>query len=632
MVFKTNLAYAYDEWDYEESPKNNVVTFRRRESHDIVEAEYGDKDMSKINEKNLGQNKAVILVRVSSREQKEGYSIDAQLTRLRKYCEQKELEVIKEFVIVESSTRGEREKFYEMINFIKKQKETINLVCDKVDRLQRSFKEMPIIDELRRSGKLILHFFVEGQILDANSNSSQIMAYQMYIMMAESYTNSISDNVKRSFEKMRQEGKITGTAPIGYLNKNDGRGKTDIILDPDRAFLVKRIFEEYSTGLYSLKEIRKKTIEWNLKNKTKSNTYLSVSQIDKLLKNKFYYGVATYKGQDYKHIYPHIIDKDLFDKCDDVRNGRHRNRSNTTKTDFIFKGMIKCKNCGCTVTPELKKGKYVYLRPNSKPGCTCKQINETVALKEVEKVLNSMEFPPELLEKLNSILKNSIESKNEYSSSLMKKLTADLDKIKIQLDKNRRYLLNESITENDFKQNKYELLVEEDNIKAQIAKLNDANDDFEITVKYLLDVASRSYSLFKSSGIDVKRKILKLVFPNFYLDGQNLSYDIRKPFDLFIKGSTCSINLGRKDSNLRDGWTKTSCLTTWRRPIMSVTFIILLSKYSLSIIILTSSQKLLILISPTHFFFPKQIMQVKYIRFLNHLLQPSASAYITLNN
>lgn len=67
--------------------------------------------------------------------------------------------------------------------------------------------------------------------------------------------------------------------------------------------------------------------------------------------------------------------------------------------------MIKCKNCGCTVTPELKKGKYVYLRPNSKPGCTCKQINETVALKEVEKVLNSMEFPPELLEKLNSILK-----------------------------------------------------------------------------------------------------------------------------------------------------------------------------------------------------------------------------------
>ena len=242
MNYKSNLAYAYDEWDYEESHKNNVVAFRRRESHGIVETHEGEKSMSRLKMMSGKSNKVVILVRVSSREQKEGYSIDAQLTRLRKYCEQKGLEVIKEFVIVESSTRGEREKFYEMINFIKKQKEAINLVCDKVDRLQRSFKEMPIIDELRRSGKLILHFFVEGQILDANSNSSQIMAYQMYIMMAESYTNSISDNVKRSFEKMRQEGKITGTAPIGYLNKNDGRGKTDIILDTDRAFLVKRIF------------------------------------------------------------------------------------------------------------------------------------------------------------------------------------------------------------------------------------------------------------------------------------------------------------------------------------------------------------------------------------------------------
>ena len=510
---------------------------------------------------------AVAYARVSTREQEEGYSIEAQLTRLHKYCERRGLEIIKEFIIVESSTRGERENFYEMIDYIKKQKFPINLICDKVDRLQRSFREMPIIDDLRRKGKLILHFNVEGQVLDANSNSSQLMVYHMYIMMAESYTNSISDNVKRSFEKMRQEGKITGTAPIGYLNQNNGRGKAEIILDPDRAFLIKRIFEEYSTGLYSLKEISKKTIEWNLKNKTKSNTYLSVSQIDKLLKNKFYYGIATYKNQEYRHIYPTIIDKDLYDKCDDVRNGRHRNRSNTTKTDFIFKGMIKCKNCGCTVTPELKKGKYVYLRPNSKNGCTCKQINETVALKEVENVLNSMVFPSELLENLKLMLKNTIESKNEYSTSFINKLTIDLNAIERKSDRLLNLFIDESITKSDYDKKKQELAIERDNIQSQIIKLNDANDDFEITVEYLLDIASRSYSLFKSSGIETKRKILKLVFPNFYLDGQDLSYDIRKPFDLFIKGSNHSINLGWKDSNLRNGGTKNRCLTTWRHPI-----------------------------------------------------------------
>ena len=108
--------------------------------------------------------------------------------------------------------------------------------------------------------------------------------------------------------------------------------------------------------------------------------------------------------------------------------------------------MIKCKNCGCTVTPELKKGKYVYLRPNSKLGCTCKQINETVALKEVEKVLNSMEFPPKLLENLNSILKNSIESKNEYSQAFLTKLSNDLKSIEKKLNRILDLFIDESIT------------------------------------------------------------------------------------------------------------------------------------------------------------------------------------------
>lgn len=590
MYIYGNLAIKAGNWDYEESHQNNVVAFECRKSHVIVETHKGEKSMNRLKMIDEKSNKAIILVRVSSREQEEGYSIEAQLTRLRKYCERRGLEIIKEFIIVESSTRGERENFYEMIDYIKKQKFPINLICDKVDRLQRSFREMPIIDDLRRKGKLILHFNVEGQVLDANSNSSQLMVYHMYIMMAESYTNSISDNVKRSFEKMRQEGKITGTAPIGYLNQNNGRGKAEIILDPDRAFLIKRIFEEYSTGLYSLKEIRKKTIEWNLKNKTKSNTYLSVSQIDKLLKNKFYYGIATYKNQEYRHIYPTIIDKDLYDKCDDVRNGRHRNRSNTTKTDFIFKGMIKCKNCGCTVTPELKKRKYVYLRPNSKNGCNCKQINETVALKEVENVLNSMVFPSELLENLKLMLKNTIESKNEYSTSFINKLTTDLNAIERKSDRLLNLFIDESITKSDYDKKKQELAIERDNIQSQIIKLNDANDDFEITLEYLLDIASRSYSLFKSSGIETKRKILKLVFPNFYLDGQNLSYDIRKPFDLFIKGSNHSINLGWKDSNLRNGGTKNRCLTTWRHPNTGYFFIIY-TKILLSIIYSISLKK-----------------------------------------
>jgi hypothetical protein len=64
----------------------------------------------------------------------------------------------------------------------------------------------------------------------------------------------------------------------------------------------------------------------------------------------------------------------------------------------VFKGLIKCENCGCIVTPDIKKGKYIYLKPNSKKGCNCKQINENVANDMVSKVFKSMSMPEEELQ------------------------------------------------------------------------------------------------------------------------------------------------------------------------------------------------------------------------------------------
>ena len=52
--------------------------------------------------------KAVILARVSTEMQEDGFSLDAQLDRLRNYCLNRNLEVLKEFTFVESSFKGKR--------------------------------------------------------------------------------------------------------------------------------------------------------------------------------------------------------------------------------------------------------------------------------------------------------------------------------------------------------------------------------------------------------------------------------------------------------------------------------------------------------------------------------------------
>ena len=63
--------------------------------------------------------KAVILTRVSSKEQEDRLSLDAQNTRLIEYAKRKKHEVLKTIQIVESSTQAYRKKFIEVIVFCK---------------------------------------------------------------------------------------------------------------------------------------------------------------------------------------------------------------------------------------------------------------------------------------------------------------------------------------------------------------------------------------------------------------------------------------------------------------------------------------------------------------------------------
>ena len=240
--------------------------------------------------------KAVILARVSTEMQEDGFSLDAQLDRLRNYCSIKWLEIAREFTFVESSFHGKRTKFYEAVNYIKRQSKLTALVVDTVDRLQRTFNEFPMLLELVKREKLALHFFKEGLVIDKNFKSSDLAMWQMQILSANMFVNSTRDNVKRSEERMLNEGLLPGPAPIGYLNIKDENGKKTVIIEPDRGPLVKKLFEEYATGLLSMDELVKKSKAWGLRNR-KSGNPITKSQFADILQNPFYYGVMYYNKE-----------------------------------------------------------------------------------------------------------------------------------------------------------------------------------------------------------------------------------------------------------------------------------------------------------------------------------------------
>lgn len=494
--------------------------------------------------------KTVILARVSSREQEEGHSIDAQIDRLHKYCERKNLEIIKEFIIVESSTRGDRPEFNKMIDFIKKSSEPLSLVCDKVDRLQRSFREVPILEELRRAGKLVLHFNVEAQILDKNASSSQLMAYQMYVMMAEAYTNAISDNVKRSIERKLKEGSILGWAPIGYLNYTDEQGKKDVIIDPDKGHIIRKLFEEYATGTCSIKELTLKAKKYGLRSKTQAGGFLSKSQVFNMLQNKFYIGIMTSNGKQYPHKYERLITKELFDRCQDVKEGRNlRSSKENISRPFIFRGLVTCKKCGRQYTPELKKGKYVYLRPHPKEGCDCKPITEVEVLAKVQGFFNSIKVP----EGLKGEIMKSLQGAHDACRVAIKKELATLNKRKTDLEMKRErivdLLIEGSITRDVSDKKRVEVEKELFDTAERIKSLDLADDRYIITAEAMVELADYIPSAFESSTIEEKRQYINFFFSNLQVEGKNLVLSIRKPFDKLLNLSKGSCWLCRKDKS-----------------------------------------------------------------------------------
>lgn len=89
-----------------------------------------------------------------------------------------------------------------------------------------------------------------------------------------------------------------------------------------------------------------------------SGKKLHKSAIDAILKNPIYYASFQWAGEVYTGTHEALISKGLWDK---VQNAFHKsNRPKQTKRDFPFIGMLTCAFCGCAITAEIKKGKYIY--------------------------------------------------------------------------------------------------------------------------------------------------------------------------------------------------------------------------------------------------------------------------------
>ncbi len=483
--------------------------------------------------------KAIVLARVSDKKQD---SNEAQLVRIAEYVRHKSLNVWKTVEIEESSTKNDRKKFQEVIKEIEHIKEPIALVVDTVDRLQRSFKESVQLDELRKKGKIEIHFYRENLVISQTSNSADLLRWDMAVMFARSYVLQLSDNVKRKIEQMVIEGKLPGKPPYGYINYLDEEGKKNIKPHPFNSKVVKEIYSLYASGNHSFQTVRKKVLDdYKVK--------MSNGNISKILTNTFYYGLMFHKGQLFSHIYETIIDRQLFDKVQEIRNGFNKKRRKIHAKPAVYRGKLTCAVCGCSASPELHKGEFYYQCSESKGKHNAVMMAEHLINNQVSKLFEKLILPEQVISDVLTTLKSVNEGKKEFREEMSRKLNRDLEMYTKRKETLLTTLLDQRITGNEYDKLKVEIDNKIADFNVQISNLGEAENNYYSTIEQVIKLTSRASQIFESSNAEQKRQLIGMTLSNLRIENKLLVSDWVKPFNLIAKYNDHTLGLPRMDSN-----------------------------------------------------------------------------------
>ncbi|MFC1870687.1 recombinase family protein [Candidatus Dependentiae bacterium] len=480
--------------------------------------------------------KAIIIARVSTEEQKEaGNSLPAQIARLERYCKNKEFEIIKHFSFDESAYKSNREEFDQIIEFIVAKNEPLAICCDKVDRLTRNMfdKRVSLLYEKALNDELELHFVSDGQVLTSKISAAEKFQFSISLGLAKYYSDAVRDNVLRAFEQKIRKGEWLAKAPYGYKNIVHPDGTKDIVVDEYEAQMVQKVYELYARGIYSMEMLLKKLkadygIEW------------IKSFLDKILKRHFYYGLMEIKGELYPHRYPPIISKELFDQVQTVKSGYSKKRQYrfAGTIPFIYRGLLRCGDCGMAITPEIHKKKHIYYHCTQYKGKHgAKWFKEETITQIMSDIFRRFKIPKDILEQITNTLNEVHQNKIDFHNTQLARLTKEQENITKMMDNLYMDKLKGSITEKEYDRFFQKFCDQRDLNSQRLTQLQEAETNYYITAKYILDLANRAQELFESSEVDEKRQLIKLLLSNVQIKGENIVYDVQKPFDLILESS-----------------------------------------------------------------------------------------------
>ena len=494
---------------------------------------------------------AVSYLRVSTRGQAErgggadeGFSIPAQREANKKKALSMGAMIGKEFVDRGASAKSaDRPELQKMLEYVKENADRVDyVIVHKVDRLARNRgDDIDIMRVLRECGVQLVS---ASESID--DTPAGMLLHGIMSSIAEFYSQNLANEVKKGITEKVKGGGTVSRAPLGYLNirRTDERGREErtVILDEERAPLIRLAFEEYATGNWTVNDLAEHFAACGLT--TRATPRVPSEPIDRkslnnVLVSPYYKGVVVYKGVEYAGNHPALVDADTWQKVQDILTS-HVNGERTREHPHFLKGSLYCRNCGSRMIITYAKShsgvRYPYFvcagRHNKRiPNCKQRAILIEEVERQVQEIYNRYSYPPVVRQYLQNSLKDRIQSAQQKYATELDGLRREKDKLERQRKKLLEAHYNDAIPMDLLKEEQRKItkqmltidreMKERENIfDSMLERLNDAME--------LIEDCGKTYA---AANDHIKRMMNQVIFAKLWVEEDHrVTAEFAKPF------------------------------------------------------------------------------------------------------
>ena len=456
-------------------------------------------------------------IRVSTiRQGTQGVSLQEQRAAIERYAQNNQLQIVEWFEERETAAKQGRPVFLRMLDNLRQGK-TSGVIIHKIDRSARNLKDWAALGDLLDAG-IDVHFAHES--LDLHARGGRLSA-DIQAVIAADYIRNLREETKKGFYGRLKQGLYPMRAPLGYLDQGSGQPK---IPDPKKAPFIKKAFQLYATGEYSLDQLVAYLADKGLKNHVGKK--LTRSSLAILLHNPFYIGLIYIRrtGETFSGIHEPLITKSLFDTVQDVLSGKQK--KGPGRHEFLFRRIFTCQICKRSYVGEKQKGHNYYRCHSCKNSCFPEEIFE----REVRKTIRPLQLRPNEIEQV-SLLAARLKKGNEGRKEQKKKaVKLRYDSCQSRLDRLTDAYIDNDIEKDIYLNRKASVLSEMKKIEEEMANLDNPRDSDVHRVTEKLELLKSLYLSYIKGSNDQKRNTVKMVSSNRMISGKNVLIELKSPF------------------------------------------------------------------------------------------------------